>query len=206
MLYNDGDPICSPHPPPERYTSWSGPEGSLSIGVLGVLFRNPSGLLSDLLCAHEHFPESPRTHFAHHLQTCAVSLINGWVYDVTEARGWMDGVGINYCNRLQENRGRVHRPIRSWHPEQTGRQDYRNLHGSKDFLLFFPSFIEKILALKYSRTTLLKSISSLYLYMNYRIIFNRFIFRCYSRETEGKWERNQLVNTIVSNLIRSLFE
>lgn len=34
------------------------------------------GLVSDLLCACEHFPESPRTHFTHHLQMGATSLIN----------------------------------------------------------------------------------------------------------------------------------
>lgn len=33
-------------------------------------------LVSDLLCACEHFPESPRTYSTHHLQMGGMSLIN----------------------------------------------------------------------------------------------------------------------------------
>lgn len=55
--------------------------------------------------------------------------------------------------------------------DRQGDQDCRDLHGPKDFLLsLFPFLIEKILAPQYQRTTLFKSIGSLYFHMKFGVI------------------------------------
>lgn len=61
--------------------------------------------------------------------------------------------------------------------DRQGDQDFRDLHGPKDFpYSLFPFLIEKILAPQYQRTPLLKSIGSLYFHMKYGVILYHLIY------------------------------